>query len=133
MVLQAMGHHKNTENNSMRGPIRPFLSGILGLGAGTIARMINAHYPTRPMSGWELDPAVVMAARLYMGMDEVEATGQLTCHTGDALDPGAMVEGGFSGMLVDLFANGSLLPQLTQARSGRLSCTLASLPVAYLS
>ena len=104
--------------------------------------MINAHYPTRMMSGWELDPAVVMAARLYMGMEEVEATGKLTCHTGDALDPGAMVEGGFSGMLVDLFANGSLLPQLTQARSAvsllscllicrLLPCSPASLPVAH--
>ena len=79
--------------------------------------MINAHYPTRHMAGWELDPAVVMAARLYMGMEEVEATGRLTCHTGDALDPGATVEGGFAGIIVDLFADGHVLPQLTQVGS----------------
>ena len=113
--------------------------GILGLGAGTIARMIHAHYPggswiklmssiqtsrcptanythfsDQLMAGWELDPAVVMAARLYMGMDEVEATGKLVCHTGDALVPEATIPGGFAGILVDMFANGSCLPALTQ-------------------
>ncbi len=37
-------------------------------------------------------------------------------HTGDALDTGAAcVPGGFSGIIVDLFAKGELLPQLTQA------------------
>ena len=82
--------------------------------------MISAHYPTRHMAGWELDPAVVMAARLYMGMDEVEATGRLTCHTGDALDPGATVEGGFAGIIVDLFADGRVLPQLTTVGPNRI-------------
>ena len=76
--------------------------------------MIHAHYPERDMAGWELDPAVVMAARLYMGMDEVEATGKLTCHTGDALVPEATVEGGFAGIIVDLFAKGTILTSLTE-------------------
>ena len=80
------------------------------------------------MAGWELDPAVVMAARLYMGMDEVEATGMLTCHTGDALDPGATVEGGFAGIIVDLFLDGHVLPQLTQASLELSACSLSSVP-----
>ena len=80
--------------------------------------MIHAHYPERHMEGWELDPAVVMAARLYMGMDEIEATGKLVCHTGDALVPSSTVEGGFAGILVDIFANGGLIKSLTQVCMG---------------
>jgi spermidine synthase len=52
-------------------------SGILGLGAGTVARMLHAHYPNQMMAGWELDPAVLMAGRLYMGLDQLEASGKL--------------------------------------------------------
>lgn len=51
-------------------------------GAGTIAHMVGKFYPDVKMVGWELDPAVVMAARLYMGMDELEAKGKLVCEAG---------------------------------------------------
>ncbi|GLC50419.1 hypothetical protein PLESTB_000377400 [Pleodorina starrii] len=101
--------------------------GLLGLGAGTIPRIIAAHYPCRRkgdeeqdrndqfvVHGWELDPGVIMASRLYLGMDELERNGHLVAHTGDALSPSASVPGGFSGIIVDLFAGGQLLPQLTK-------------------
>jgi len=88
--------------------------GILGLGAGTVARMLHAHYPNQMMAGWELDPAVLMAGRLYMGLDQLEASGKLVCHTGDALSEGSTVPGGFSGIIVDIFANGALPPTLTE-------------------
>ena len=35
-------------------------------------------------------------------------------HVGDALSPAAAVPGGFSGIVVDLFGGGRLLPQLTK-------------------
>ncbi|EFJ44744.1 hypothetical protein VOLCADRAFT_95121 [Volvox carteri f. nagariensis] len=116
--------------------------GLLGLGAGTIPRIIGAHYPCRTLRddddgssaataaaagedgndqndrfvvhGWELDPGVVMASRLYLGMDELEINGVLITHTGDALSSTSSVPGGFTGVIVDLFAGGKLLPQLTK-------------------
>jgi hypothetical protein len=36
------------------------------------------------------------------------------CHTGDALSEGSTVPGGFSGIIVDIFANGALPPTLTE-------------------
>ena len=53
------------------------VAGILGLAAGTIARMIHAHYPTCDMHAWELDPVVVAAARQHMGLSDIEASGKL--------------------------------------------------------
>ncbi|KAG2490193.1 hypothetical protein HYH03_011320 [Edaphochlamys debaryana] len=148
------------------GPI-----GMLGLAAGTVPRIIAAHYPCGPtvdlspdspaplrscgahnchsgrlhhgsggasspsfpgryrgasssssspaserylVHGWELDPAVVAAGRAYLGMRQLEEAGKLVVHVGDALAPEARVPGGFSGIIVDLFAGGRLLPQLTK-------------------
>ncbi len=36
-------------------------------GAGTVARLVHAWRPEQRMEGWELDSAVIMAARTYMG------------------------------------------------------------------
>jgi hypothetical protein len=40
-------------------------------------------------------------------------------HVGDALLPSAAVPGGSAGIIVDLFAGGQLLPQLTQTDTWR--------------
>lgn len=52
------------------GPI-----GILGLGAGTAARIIHYFWPQIDLHGWELDPAVVMVARQFFNLSEVEEGG----------------------------------------------------------
>ena len=36
------------------------------------------------------------------------------CHVGDALADSATVEGGFAALVVDLFGEGDILPQLQQ-------------------
>lgn len=46
--------------------------GILGLGAGTAARIIHHFWPHIDMHGWELDPAVVMVARRFFNLSELE-------------------------------------------------------------
>lgn len=38
------------------------------------------------------------------------------CHTGDALADDAVVPGGFAGIVVDLFADGQILPALCEVR-----------------
>lgn len=46
--------------------------GILGLGAGTAARMIHQFWPHINLHGWELDASVVMVARQFFDMKELE-------------------------------------------------------------
>lgn len=94
-------------STSSEGPIA-----ILGLGAGTIARMIHYLYPSVKMEGWELDPAIVAGGRLWMGLNDVEASGSLKVNTADAFE--ASRPGGFPGIIVDIFSDGMLLPRLTQ-------------------
>lgn len=145
------------------GPI-----GILGLGAGTTARLIHHFWPEIDMHGWELDPGVVQAARKFFDLEELEwkesketqspleekrfqrrrnssgsygvwadesdevklslfeglrngdgveghSNGRLRVHIADALkDPNVRVEGGFAGLIVDLFAEGAVIPELQE-------------------
>jgi spermidine synthase len=46
--------------------------GILGLGAGTVARLISHFWPEIDMYGWELDVGVVQVARKYFDLEEIE-------------------------------------------------------------
>ncbi|WIA11962.1 hypothetical protein OEZ85_012044 [Tetradesmus obliquus] len=115
---------------------------ILGLGAGTIAHIVHALYPQRQMHGWELDPAVVALAQQHMGLQQLTNNGCLVAHVGDALaDSAGVAPPGAAGIVVDLFAAGQLIPQLTQASAwasirrrlapgGRVMTNLGAAPVA---
>lgn len=89
------------------GPI-----GILGFGAGSTARLILELYPEVVIHGWELDPSVIKVAKEFFGLEKLEKNypGRLFVHVGNALN--ASLRDGFSGILVDLFSKGSLLPEL---------------------
>ncbi|VAI10078.1 unnamed protein product [Triticum turgidum subsp. durum] len=99
-----------------RGPVA-----LLGLGAGTAAHMMLEVWPWIQLIGWEIDPTVIELSRDYFGMSTLEKTtelgGSLSVHIGDALSPSATVEGGFAGIVVDLFADGKVLPQLQEAET----------------
>lgn len=91
---------------------------ILGLGGGTSARLMLDLWPSCELLGWEIDGVLVDVARTYFGLSELEVPtpqgGMLEVHLDDALQPSATVDGGFAGIIVDLFANGEVLPQLRQ-------------------
>ncbi|CAK9142243.1 unnamed protein product [Ilex paraguariensis] len=91
--------------------------GILGFGAGSAARLILAMYPQGVIHGWELDPSVISVAREYFGLLKLEKQypDRLFIYIGNALD--ASVSCGFSGMLVDLFSKGCLIPELQDPRT----------------
>ncbi|KAH7658843.1 S-adenosyl-L-methionine-dependent methyltransferase protein, partial [Dioscorea alata] len=90
---------------------------ILGFGAGTAARLILHLYPESQIHGWELDPSVISVGREFFGLEKLEKQnkGKLFIYIGDALE--AEINDGFSGILVDLFAKGSLIPELQQAET----------------
>uniref|UniRef100_A0A2N9GVP8 PABS domain-containing protein n=1 Tax=Fagus sylvatica TaxID=28930 RepID=A0A2N9GVP8_FAGSY len=86
--------------------------GILGFGAGSAARLCLRLYPELVIHGWELDPSVIAVGREYFGLAKLEKQypHRLFIRIGNALK--ASVRDGFSGIFVDLFSQGSLIPEL---------------------
>ncbi|XP_022889890.1 uncharacterized protein LOC111405302 [Olea europaea var. sylvestris] len=86
--------------------------GILGFGAGSAAKLILETYPQIIIHGWELDPSVISVAREYFGLTKMEAKypDRLFIHIGNALN--ASIKDGFSGILIDLFSKGVVIPEL---------------------
>ncbi|KAL6997120.1 hypothetical protein U1Q18_007242 [Sarracenia purpurea var. burkii] len=91
--------------------------GILGFGAGSAARLILELYPNGIIHGWELDPAVISVGREFFGLSGLEKRypDRLYVYVGNALN--AEIKGGFSGLLVDLFSKGCLIPELQESRT----------------
>jgi hypothetical protein len=100
--------------------------GVVGLGAGTVARELAHFYPShgkvrgnaRRIVGWELDPAIVHLARAHFGLAELEVSGRLVVRVGDAFQEvrRAFAEGRLlAGIVVDVFDEKSrVLPELTR-------------------
>ncbi|KAM7525999.1 hypothetical protein LguiA_015901 [Lonicera macranthoides] len=99
-----------------KGPIA-----ILGLGAGTAAHLMLDLWPSLHLEGWEIDEIVIDKAREYFGLSELEKHtqdgGVLHIHIGDALSPSVAVPGGYAGIVVDLFSDGEVLPQLQEVKT----------------
>lgn len=60
-------------------------------------------------------------ARDYLGLSDLEkgteAGGVLRICVGDALSPSASIPGGYAGIIVDLFSDGKVLPQLQEVET----------------
>ncbi|XP_058203144.1 uncharacterized protein LOC131317629 isoform X2 [Rhododendron vialii] len=96
-----------------RGPIA-----IFGLGAGTAAHLMLDLWPSLELHGWEIDQILVDKAREYFALSDLEKRtptgGILHVCVGDALSPSVNVSGGYAGIVVDLFSDGKVLPQLQE-------------------
>ncbi|KAJ3682063.1 hypothetical protein LUZ60_014636 [Juncus effusus] len=103
---------------SLPSVIPPGPIALLGLGAGTAAHIILNLYPSLHLLGWELDEMLINVARLHFDLSKIETPnehgGRLSAFVGDALSPDVSVEGGFAGIIVDLFSDGNILPQLLE-------------------
>ncbi|KAE8099833.1 hypothetical protein FH972_017784 [Carpinus fangiana] len=97
-----------------KGPIA-----ILGLGGGTTARLMLDLWPSLQLDGWEIDAILIDKAREYLGLSDLEkhtvAGGILNVCIGDAFSQSVNVSGGYAGIVVDLFSDGKVLPQLQKA------------------
>ncbi|KAK9937295.1 hypothetical protein M0R45_014095 [Rubus argutus] len=95
-------------------PEGPFA--ILGLGGGTAAHLMLDLWPSLQLEGWEIDEILIHKAREYFGLSDLEkhtqAGGILNVHIGDAFSPSVNISGGYAGIIVDLFSDGKVLPQL---------------------
>ncbi|XP_062016030.1 uncharacterized protein LOC133732483 [Rosa rugosa] len=91
---------------------------ILGLGGGTAAHLMLDLWPSLQLEGWEIDEILIHKAREYFGLSDLEkhshAGGILNIHIGDAFSPSVRISGGYAGIIVDLFSDGKVLPQLEE-------------------
>ncbi|KAL2497850.1 S-adenosyl-L-methionine-dependent methyltransferase superfamily protein [Abeliophyllum distichum] len=97
-----------------RGPIA-----IFGLGGGTAAHLMLELWPSLQLEGWEIDEILIDKARDYLGLTDLEkqnmAGGVLNVHIGDVFSSSVAIPGGYAGIIVDLFSDGKVLPQLQEA------------------
>lgn len=86
---------------------------ILGFGAGSAAKIILENYPETVIHGWELDPAVIEVGRKYFGLQILEKKypDRLFLYIGNAMSV-CDKNDFFSGILVDLFSKGVVIPEL---------------------
>ncbi|KAL9321952.1 hypothetical protein ACSQ67_010005 [Phaseolus vulgaris] len=96
-----------------KGPIA-----ILGLGGGTAAHLMLDLWPSLQLEGWEIDQILIDKVRDYFGLSDLEKAtedgGVLNIHVGDAFVPSKDFHGRYAGIVVDLFADGKVLPQLQE-------------------
>ncbi|CAL5327948.1 unnamed protein product [Camellia sinensis] len=96
-----------------QGPIA-----IFGLGGGTAAHLMLDLWPSLVLEGWEIDEILIDRAREYLGLSDLEkhtsAGGILHVHAGDALSPSVNIPGGYAGIVIDLFSDGKVLPELQE-------------------
>ncbi|RDY14082.1 speE, partial [Mucuna pruriens] len=94
-----------------KGPIA-----ILGLGGGTAAHLMLDLWPSLQLDGWEIDQILIDKARDYFGLSDLEKTtedgGVLNVHIGDVFIPSKDLHRRYAGIVVDLFSDGKVLPQL---------------------
>ncbi|KAG6625181.1 hypothetical protein CIPAW_16G078500 [Carya illinoinensis] len=99
-----------------KGPIA-----IFGLGGGTTARLMLDLWPSLQLDGWEIDGILIDKAREYLGLSYLEkhtvAGGILNVHIGDALSQSVDVSEGYAGIVIDLFSEGKVLPQLQEVNT----------------
>ncbi|KZV41235.1 hypothetical protein F511_42746 [Dorcoceras hygrometricum] len=92
---------------------------IFGMGGGTAAHLMLELWPSLQLEGWEIDEILIDMSRDYLGLSDLEKHnsdgGILNIHIGDVFSPSVGITGGYSGIIVDLFANGKVLPQLEEA------------------
>ncbi|GAB2273256.1 hypothetical protein Dimus_008056 [Dionaea muscipula] len=96
-------------------------SEFLPTGGGTVAHLLLWSWPSLQLDGWELDEILIDKAREYFGLSDLEkytdAGGRLHIKVGDALSSSTNIPGGYAGIIVDLFSDGKVLPQLEKVKS----------------
>ncbi|KAJ7982127.1 S-adenosyl-L-methionine-dependent methyltransferases superfamily protein [Quillaja saponaria] len=70
------------------------------------------------LDGWEIDQILIDKAREYLGLFDLEKPtqdgGLVNVCIGDALSPAVNARGKYAGIIVDLAADGKVLPQLQE-------------------
>lgn len=84
---------------------RPASALILGLGGGSIAKLMTRRWGPLPITGIERDPAVVWLARREFGLNQLD---HLTISTADAFAWMRECDQTFDAICVDLYVGGKL-------------------------
>lgn len=86
---------------------------ILGLGGGTVVKLINKSWPGAKITGVEIDPEIIKISKKYFGLDKV---GNLKIIEDDAFDFVVKTDKKFDLIIVDMYL-GSQYP--ARAETGK--------------
>jgi len=86
---------------------------ILGLGAGTVAKLIRKTWPNSKITGVEIDPIMVDLGRKYLDLDKYKVNVKIQ----DAAKP---LNKKFDLVIVDLYLGGNLPKKFTSIQFSRL-------------
>lgn len=91
---------------------------IYGLGGGTAAHLMLDCWPSLQLEGWEIDEILIDKVRDYFGLSDLEKPtetgGLLQVRIGDVFSPSQDASERYAGIVVDLFSEGKVLPQLEE-------------------
>jgi len=79
---------------------------VLGLGGGTVAKLIKKNWPEAKITGVDIDPEMVELGKKYLGLDGTN----IEIKIGDALKELERVKSKFDLIIVDLY-NGDRFPE----------------------
>ncbi|KAJ8756244.1 hypothetical protein K2173_025056 [Erythroxylum novogranatense] len=94
---------------------------IFGLGGGTAAHLMLDVWPSLEIEGWEIDEILIDKAREFFGLSDLEnhtqSGGVLNIRIDDALSPTGTDCKRYAGIIIDLFCEGKVLPQLEEVET----------------
>ena len=88
---------------------------ILGLGGGTVAKLIRKNWPGAKITGVEIDPVIIELGKKYLGLNEVAVDIKIQ-------DAGKPVLGNFDLVIVDLYV-GDRFPENFESKKFLKSLT----------
>jgi len=94
---------------------------ILGLGGGTVVKLIKKYWPKAKITGVDIDPVIIELGKKYLGLDLIN----IDIKTQDAAKP---VTGKFDLVLVDLY-KGDKFPEKFESEKFLKSLTKNKLVV----
>lgn len=85
---------------------------VLGLGGGTVARLIKDYWPEAKIVGVEIDPAIIKIGKKYFGLDRISG---LKIVNADAFDYINRTKQKFDLIIIDLYL-GHQLPKKAESQ-----------------
>jgi spermidine synthase len=83
---------------------------ILGLGGGTVAKLLRKKYPEAKITGVDIDPVIVGLGKKYLGLDGVDVKIEVGDALGFLTNRQSLITNRFDLIIVDLY-NGDQFPE----------------------
>lgn len=83
---------------------------VLGLGGGTVAKLLRKKYPEAKITGIDIDPVIIELGKKYLGLDGVDVKIEVCDALGFLTNRQSLITNRFDLVIVDLY-NGDKFPE----------------------